>query len=374
MQRAVQRLQATLLERCAQAAVTQRCIDAGAAACSVWRACAPQVPAPTAAPGAPWGAHAPLRSAARSFASSPATEQASSSGRGSEGEGVVRLDPSAVQVCARTRAHAHARMVPSPARRPPARLRCGARWCTLAPAPCGTPRERPLALRPAPPAPYPHPRSACCSCSARRAAARRCCCEWRWRAAAAAASSTNSAWTAPSTQTTGGAEFDCRAAHGAWCVASGTGACGPSASRGPRVALCRRAGAHPASPCTRRPAARVFESGGAKLVTDGVSLEFLKGAVVEFEDSLMRSAFQASAARPCAMRHSPCAMLAPQHAAACGACATLWCHFHHPQPQLPAPDPDQSACHRPNPPALQIQSNPNSESTCGCGSSFVAKS
>ncbi|KAI8465849.1 MAG: hypothetical protein J3K34DRAFT_76823 [Monoraphidium minutum] len=57
---------------------------------------------------------------------------------------------------------------------------------------------------------------------------------------------------------------------------------------------------------------RVFERGGARLVTDAVSLEFLQGAVVEYEDSLMRSAFQ-------------------------------------------------------------IASNPNSESTCGCGSSFVAK-
>ncbi|KIY99107.1 putative Iron-sulfur cluster assembly 2 like protein [Monoraphidium neglectum] len=60
------------------------------------------------------------------------------------------------------------------------------------------------------------------------------------------------------------------------------------------------------------PEDRVFERGGARVVTDAVSLEFLKGAVIEFEDSLMRSAFQVAA-------------------------------------------------------------NPNSESTCGCGSSFVAK-
>ncbi|GBF90297.1 iron-sulfur cluster assembly protein, mitochondrial [Raphidocelis subcapitata] len=57
---------------------------------------------------------------------------------------------------------------------------------------------------------------------------------------------------------------------------------------------------------------RVFERGGARLVTDAVSLGFLKGAVIEYEDSLMRSAFQ-------------------------------------------------------------VATNPNSESTCGCGSSFVAK-
>lgn len=36
----------------------------------------------------------------------------------------------------------------------------------------------------------------------------------------------------------------------------------------------------------------VFEREGVKVVCDSVSLDFLKGAVVEFEDSLMRSAFQ----------------------------------------------------------------------------------
>lgn len=38
----------------------------------------------------------------------------------------------------------------------------------------------------------------------------------------------------------------------------------------------------------------MFERGGARVVTDAVSLEFLKGAVIEYEDSLMRSAFQVS--------------------------------------------------------------------------------
>eukprot|EP00877_Chromochloris_zofingiensis_P005958 jgi/Chrzof1/1615/Cz10g14200.t1 len=60
------------------------------------------------------------------------------------------------------------------------------------------------------------------------------------------------------------------------------------------------------------PEDRVFEREGIKVVCDDVSMQFLRGAVVEFEDTLMRSAFQ-------------------------------------------------------------IASNPNSESTCGCGSSFVAK-
>jgi Fe-S cluster assembly iron-binding protein IscA len=36
----------------------------------------------------------------------------------------------------------------------------------------------------------------------------------------------------------------------------------------------------------------VFEKGGARVVCDTVSLGFLRGAVVEYEDSLMRSAFQ----------------------------------------------------------------------------------
>lgn len=84
-----------------------------------------------------------------------------------------------------------------------------------------------------------------------------------------------------------------------WCVP----ACGsPSGA----AAQARR---QRVAPLPRR---RVFERGGARLVTDAVSLEFLKGAVIEFEDSLMRSAFQ-------------------------------------------------------------VAQNPNSESTCGCGSSFVAK-
>lgn len=56
----------------------------------------------------------------------------------------------------------------------------------------------------------------------------------------------------------------------------------------------------------------VYERDGVQVVCDTVSMDFLKGAVVEYEDSLMRSAFQ-------------------------------------------------------------IASNPNSESTCGCGTSFVAK-
>jgi hypothetical protein len=37
---------------------------------------------------------------------------------------------------------------------------------------------------------------------------------------------------------------------------------------------------------------RVFERDGVQVVCDTVSMDFLKGAVVEFEDSLMRSAFQ----------------------------------------------------------------------------------
>lgn len=39
-------------------------------------------------------------------------------------------------------------------------------------------------------------------------------------------------------------------------------------------------------------ACRVFEREGVQVVCDTVSMDFLKGAVIEFEDSLMRSAFQ----------------------------------------------------------------------------------
>eukprot|EP00887_Chlorella_sp_A99_P005936 scaffold29.g5936.t1 len=57
---------------------------------------------------------------------------------------------------------------------------------------------------------------------------------------------------------------------------------------------------------------RVFDRDGATVVMDDVSFEFLKGAVVDWESDLMRSAFV-------------------------------------------------------------VQSNPNAASSCGCGSSFVAK-
>ncbi|EFN54550.1 hypothetical protein CHLNCDRAFT_135340 [Chlorella variabilis] len=60
------------------------------------------------------------------------------------------------------------------------------------------------------------------------------------------------------------------------------------------------------------PTDRLFERDGVRLVCDDISLEFLKGAVVDFESDLMRSAFV-------------------------------------------------------------IHNNPNAASSCGCGSSFVAK-
>lgn len=39
---------------------------------------------------------------------------------------------------------------------------------------------------------------------------------------------------------------------------------------------------------------RVFERDGVRVVCDTVSIDFLRGAVLEYEDSLMRSAFQVS--------------------------------------------------------------------------------
>jgi Fe-S cluster assembly iron-binding protein IscA len=44
--------------------------------------------------------------------------------------------------------------------------------------------------------------------------------------------------------------------------------------------------------CCVRLSCSVFERDGVQVVADSVSMGFLKGAVVEFEDSLMRSAFQ----------------------------------------------------------------------------------
>lgn len=72
-----------------------------------------------------------------------------------------------------------------------------------------------------------------------------------------------------------------------------------------------------ASPCalnlfTTLQMCRVFEYGGAKVVTDDLSLQFLSGSIVDFETDLMRSGFV-------------------------------------------------------------VAGNPNAASSCGCGSSFVAK-
>jgi hypothetical protein len=47
--------------------------------------------------------------------------------------------------------------------------------------------------------------------------------------------------------------------------------------------LCRRSGGV---------SCRVFERDGVRVVCDTVSIDFLRGAVLEYEDSLMRSAFQ----------------------------------------------------------------------------------
>lgn len=62
-------------------------------------------------------------------------------------------------------------------------------------------------------------------------------------------------------------------------------------------------------PCSYR---RIFERNGVQVVSDDISLDFLKGAVVDFETDLMRSGFV-------------------------------------------------------------VAGNPNAASSCGCGSSFVAK-
>jgi iron-sulfur cluster assembly accessory protein len=50
--------------------------------------------------------------------------------------------------------------------------------------------------------------------------------------------------------------------------------------------------------------ARVFERDGAKVVVDATSLEYMKGATVDFEVDLMRSAF--------------CVVNNPQSESACG--------------------------------------------------------
>jgi hypothetical protein len=58
--------------------------------------------------------------------------------------------------------------------------------------------------------------------------------------------------------------------------------------------LCFCAAASPCFPVLTAAAYRVFEREGVQVVCDTVSMDFLKGAVIEFEDNLMRSAFQVS--------------------------------------------------------------------------------
>jgi hypothetical protein len=122
----------------------------------------------------------------------------------------------------------------------------------------------------------------------------------------------------------------------------------------------------------------VFERAGARVVTDAVSLEFLRGAVVEFEDNLMRSAFKVGTGtgspagraervdRAGRGRSGGCSgRVAVAAAAACSTRANI-------APTARAGAAPSSASLLPHP--TQIGTNPNSESTCGCGSSFVAKS
>jgi hypothetical protein len=157
------------------------------------------------------------------------------------------------------------------------------------------------------------PRSGYCSCSSRRAPASRCCCALRWRAAAARGFSTSFGSTRLWGRKTGGpmqrsctgvlrrsicTRCDPVAGDGPsqWRAAAGQGSCG---NRWPHSQPTAQAASAPVPrPCRPHslisPPRRVFERGGARVVTDAVSLEFLKGAVIEFEDSLMRSAFQVS--------------------------------------------------------------------------------
>jgi hypothetical protein len=64
----------------------------------------------------------------------------------------------------------------------------------------------------------------------------------------------------------------------------------------------------------------VFEREGVRVVCDSVSLDFLRGAVLEYEDSLMRSAFQVRLA---------------QHLSVPSAPGAIWCQEENTQLALP---------------------------------------
>lgn len=86
-----------------------------------------------------------------------------------------------------------------------------------------------------------------------------------------------------------------------------------------------------------KPGDQVFEAGDAAVVADDVSMEFLRGATVDFESDLMRSAFVVSGPF--------CLILKVFNAS----------HMF-----------DSSFL-------TQVHDNPNADSSCGCGSSFAAK-
>ena len=91
-----------------------------------------------------------------------------------------------------------------------------------------------------------------------------------------------------------------------------------------------------------------FEREGVALVVDAVSYEFVRGASVDFVDSLIKSTFEVL---PRAMVSNP---------------VLSKCCRAHIRSLLPSVLTNIRVC-------LQVVQNPNSASSCGCGSSFTPK-
>jgi Fe-S cluster assembly iron-binding protein IscA len=93
---------------------------------------------------------------------------------------------------------------------------------------------------------------------------------------------------------------------------------------------------------------QVYQVAGTTVLCDDVSMEFLKGATVDFESDLMRSAFVVSRKKVEKIRDI----------VLFSSCSVLFQVFN-------------LICLRSF--IVQVHDNPNADSSCGCGSSFAAK-
>ena len=119
---------------------------------------------------------------------------------------------------------------------------------------------------------------------------------------------------------------------------------------------------------------RAYEAGGVNLVTDDVSLEFIRGAKIDYSDELIKSAFEVGLHWPEAdwsllsmhwKRQIICRPLCywsvHTYSQICMSSSTYSSSQHFQDLCL-------SSCMH-----LQVIDNPNADKGCGCGSSFSPK-